>query len=215
MAKTELKETILGYIKQYDIPEFKYTSLEDYIINMYGEKIMSLYNVPTYHIRKPISSILSEFMQWKEPLEQNDKDTGRTLITKSIIEVKGQYHNRLIELINPTEETVLYEFWEVYTHPFSKFYDCGKVIDIDGIKYKTIEHYYQSQKVLDLELKQKIINAPTYEEAHLMGQCVDTVDNWFEINTIIYYKGQKAKFEQFPKLKKKVNEYRKSKNMLS
>ena len=94
-----------------------------------------------------------------------------------------------------------YEFWEVYTHPFSKFYSCGKEIEIDGVGYRTIEHFYQSQKVLDPQLKQQIINAPTHEEAHLMGQCVDTVHDWFQINDHFYYKGQKAKFEQFPDLK--------------
>ena len=40
----------------------------------------------------------------------------------------------------------------------------------DGIYYKTVEHYYQSEKFDNKELKTKIINAKTPKEASIIGR---------------------------------------------
>tara|TARA_B100000929_G_scaffold27447_1_gene20297 strand:- start:537 stop:1286 length:750 start_codon:yes stop_codon:yes gene_type:complete len=203
----KVNNMIIKYVKNrlFSNKKFvEYSVIYDQIKSLYFNQIMKAYNISAYDINNITKNILSKFLQWVEPQVQYCKD-GTYLKTKKIINTKHRL-DKTVEIIEEVDEEVTdtYEFWEVYTHPFSKFYNCGKDIEIDGIQYKTIEHYYQSQKVLNTELKQKIIDASTHEQAHLMGQCVDTVHNWFEINNEIYYKGQKAKFNQFPELKKKL-----------
>ena len=41
---------------------------------------------------------------------------------------------------------------------------------VNDVFYKTVEHYYQSEKYSDNEIKQKIINAPTPKEASTIGR---------------------------------------------
>eukprot|EP01084_Bolivina_argentea_P099755 179274_1 len=99
----------------------------------------------------------------------------------------------------------IYEFYEVYSHPFSKFYPAK--ITIDNIDFLTVEHYYQSQKYVnsDPSLYKLILNAKTIQDAHFLGQNTTNIrSDWFAVNKDIYCKGQKAKFNQYKELKKQL-----------
>lgn len=69
---------------------------------------------------------------------------------------------------------------------------------IDGIFYKTVEHYYQSQKFLDLEIRTKIINASTPKEASNMGRdkTLPLRQDWEKLKNAFMYVGVYEKFKQ-------------------
>lgn len=68
----------------------------------------------------------------------------------------------------------------------------------DGIYYKTVEHYYQSEKFDNKELKTKIINAKTPKEASIIGRDRSNKrkDNFKQIKKQVMYNGILEKFRQ-------------------
>lgn len=68
----------------------------------------------------------------------------------------------------------------------------------DGVYYQTVEHFYQSQKFLDENLRKKIIDAKTPKEASNIGRDRNNKlrDNWKEIKQGIMLEGVLEKFRQ-------------------
>ena len=81
---------------------------------------------------------------------------------------------------------------------------------INNIFYKTVEHYYQSEKYLDNEIKQKIINAPTPKEASMLGKEQENkIRKDFKlIKNDVMYKGIYEKFIQNKSIMYKLIETR-------
>ncbi|GHU54777.1 hypothetical protein FACS189442_1470 [Spirochaetia bacterium] len=79
---------------------------------------------------------------------------------------------------------------------------------IDGIIYKSSEHYYQSQKTLDPEQERLIINAETPEEAKKRGNSPDLVrrPDWDTRKVIAMRRALEAKFTQNPELREQLLE---------
>ena len=67
-----------------------------------------------------------------------------------------------------------------------------------NIYYKTVEHYYQSQKFDDKVLKNKVINAKTPKEASIIGRDRNNKlkNNWKNIKQDVMLKGVLLKFRQ-------------------
>merc|ERR1712154_173856 len=126
---------------------------------------------------------------------------GQNNSGKILMKIRNEFEKDIEENKDENSNEDIYEFYEVYSHPFSKFYPS--TITIDDIQYLTVEHYYQSQKFVDTDpgLYQLILNAETIESAHLLGQNTGNIrSDWFSVNKKIYEKGQKAKFEQHDNL---------------
>lgn len=87
---------------------------------------------------------------------------------------------------------------------FSNFYESD--FTINGITYKTNEHYFQSKKFsdADFEYALKIINAQTPKQAKSLGRKNSTEirQDWNTSRVVIMYEGLKAKFSQNEDLKK-------------
>ena len=68
----------------------------------------------------------------------------------------------------------------------------------NGIFYKTVEHYYQSEKFNNLEIKNKIIDAPTPKEASNIGRDRNNIriDNFKDIKKQVMFDGVLEKFRQ-------------------
>lgn len=68
----------------------------------------------------------------------------------------------------------------------------------NGIFYKTVEHYYQSEKFDDPEIKKRIINAPTPKEASNIGRDRSNIrkENFKEIKNQVMFDGILEKFRQ-------------------
>ena len=87
----------------------------------------------------------------------------------------------------------------------SNFYD-SEIIDNDGRKYKTVEHYYQAQKTLDLNDQEKIRNSPSPGIAKKLGRKVVMRNDWDKVKIFIMEKALRMKFNQNLELKKKLIE---------
>jgi ribA/ribD-fused uncharacterized protein len=79
-------------------------------------------------------------------------------------------------------------------------------IEIDGVKYITIEHYYQSKKAKTIRYEAWIANAPTPYLAAVAGRALradrDEIDlKWWEENKVdIMRRALRTKFKQHPDL---------------
>ena len=68
----------------------------------------------------------------------------------------------------------------------------------NGIFYKTVEHYYQSEKFNDPEIKKRIIDADTPKEASNIGRdrSLKRIDDFKSIKNQVMYDGILEKFRQ-------------------
>lgn len=76
-------------------------------------------------------------------------------------------------------------------------------ITIEGVQWKSTEHYYQAQKTLDLTFAEKIRQAATCDQAKNLGnssQCIYRPD-WETKKIEAMNTAIKAKFDQHPDLK--------------
>ena len=86
----------------------------------------------------------------------------------------------------------------------SNFYPSP--IIIKGITYPTTEHYYQTMKTTDFELRKEIIYASTPGNAKRMGRRVPLRDNWETLKIIIMLQALITKFTTHSELRKKLLE---------
>jgi ribA/ribD-fused uncharacterized protein len=70
-----------------------------------------------------------------------------------------------------------------------------------GITYSTTEHYFQSQKTLDNNVKQSIINCTTASEAKRMGQKLTLRKDWETVKDDVMLKCVLYKFYQHEDLR--------------
>ena len=78
----------------------------------------------------------------------------------------------------------------------------------NGIYYKTVEHYYQSEKFDNKEIKEKIINATTPKEASNIGRDRNNIrkPNFKQIKDEVMYEGVLEKFRQNKDIQEKLLE---------
>lgn len=71
-------------------------------------------------------------------------------------------------------------------------------LKVDGVTYKTNEHYYQSRKAKDVAMRDWIANAPTPFLAMTAGRALKAsqmVDNWDNKKVEVMLTGLRAKFQ--------------------
>jgi len=76
----------------------------------------------------------------------------------------------------------------------SNFYEMP--FFVDNIMYKTVEHFYQSQKTHNNKEKKRIIEAHSPFFAKKYGMCCTLRKDWEDVKTDVMYKGLCAKFSQ-------------------
>ena len=78
----------------------------------------------------------------------------------------------------------------------------------NGIYYPTAEHYYQSEKFDDINIKQKIIMAQTPKEASIIGRNrnLKRKENFKQIKNQVMYQGVLEKFRQNPEIRSQLIE---------
>ena len=83
---------------------------------------------------------------------------------------------------------------------------------VDGVLYKTVEHYYQAMKYDDLDIRERIIKAETPKEASNIGRDRNNkrIDNFKSIKNKVMYKGILEKFRQNRDIAYKLIETRNS-----
>lgn len=81
----------------------------------------------------------------------------------------------------------------------SNFSNYG--FELEGVYYKTVEHYFQAQKCINEQEFQQIVNAKTPALARKLGRKVSLRKDWPKVKEEIMMKGVRAKFTQNPKAK--------------
>jgi len=81
----------------------------------------------------------------------------------------------------------------------SNFSNYG--FELEGVYYKTVEHYFQAQKCTNKQEFQQIVNAETPALARKLGRKVSLRKDWPEVKEEIMTKGVRAKFTQNPEAK--------------
>ena len=84
----------------------------------------------------------------------------------------------------------------------SNFFESPFVIG--GIRFKTVEHFFQSMKTNDPKERETIIHALTPGKAKRLGRKIKLREDWDTIKIDIMKFGLIAKFEQHPDLKEKL-----------
>jgi ribA/ribD-fused uncharacterized protein len=101
------------------------------------------------------------------------------------------------------EEKDIINFWRT-NDLYGEFFNFWhSPISILGIEYKTVEHFYQSQKFLDFDTFESIIECNTPHQAAIRrrDKSLPLRKDWEEVKIKIMQIGLKAKFDQHPALK--------------
>jgi ribA/ribD-fused uncharacterized protein len=90
----------------------------------------------------------------------------------------------------------------------SNFYS-GAFCDNNNVKYKTVEHYYQSRKASDMDIEEWIRNAPTPYLAMKSGRALRPEKDeikalWDDIKENVMFNALSMKFSQNEELKEKL-----------
>ena len=100
-------------------------------------------------------------------------------------------------------------FWklEQENEEFSNFYPC--IFKIEGIRYNCVEQYMMSRKALlfgDTDIFNAVINESDPDKIKSLGRLVKGFDpdKWDRCKWEIVYNGNRAKYEQNPKLRNKL-----------
>jgi len=78
----------------------------------------------------------------------------------------------------------------------SNFYKSP--MEVEGVRYPTVEHFYQAQKTLDAELRKQIADIPTPSHAKRHGRTVWLRPGWENIKNEIMLQGLRLKFVGTP-----------------
>jgi N-glycosidase YbiA len=85
-----------------------------------------------------------------------------------------------------------------YQHPFSNMYPCR--IEISGVVYRSVEHFYQSQKYVgvDTDYALEIINQPIAAFATRLGRNKEKLmrSDWQQVKVTVMKQALWAKFTQ-------------------
>jgi len=77
-------------------------------------------------------------------------------------------------------------------------------IEVGGLTYPTVEHYYQASKTLLSEEHEMIRSLTTPKEAKFAGYHVTLRRGWEEMKEGIMLEGLRAKFSKYPILREKL-----------
>jgi ribA/ribD-fused uncharacterized protein len=86
---------------------------------------------------------------------------------------------------------------------FSNFLPYDQPLILEGISYKTPEHFYQAMKTTDPEIQQAIADCKTPREAKKLGQSVALREHWEDMKMDIMRQAQIHRYRlNSPMLKK-------------
>ena len=80
----------------------------------------------------------------------------------------------------------------------SNFFPCE--LEIDGVCWPSVEHYYVAMKTDNPEIQEEIRNNPSPGKVKRIGRSLVLISNWDEIKLDVMNKAVRAKFNQNPDL---------------
>jgi ribA/ribD-fused uncharacterized protein len=119
---------------------------------------------------------------------------------------------RKLKKAEPEEEPILFSGPEENKGEYRSFSNMSNhPVEIDGVKYPSVEHYYQAMKATefkDEDTLKKIMKTKTSKAVKALGNKVQNFneDIWNAKRDEIMEKAVRAKFVQHPELRKKLQE---------
>jgi len=84
----------------------------------------------------------------------------------------------------------------------SNFYEAP--FEVGGVRYATVEHYFQAQKTTDPAAREEIVRARSAVEAKRLGQKVELREDWPQVRDGVMLVALRAKFDQNPDLRERL-----------
>lgn len=98
------------------------------------------------------------------------------------------------------------KFWRT-TDKYGCFSNFSKhPITVDGKRYATTEHYYQSQKTLDVEIQEQIRTASSARKAKDLARQAPLRPEWDAIKFSVMLDALRAKVQQYEFIREKLLE---------
>ena len=145
----------------------------------------------------------------KEVVEEKPKEESET---KEIVVPKEKKTRKLRKEVEPEEEPVLFFGADESKGENRALSNMAEYpIEVDGVKFPTVEHYFQAMKAkmfADEEIYEKILKAKTPKAAKALGKKVQNLvtEKWDAEKDMIMEKALRAKFVQHPELRKQLLE---------
>ena len=77
-------------------------------------------------------------------------------------------------------------------------------VDIKGIEWKTVEHFYQAAKTNNIKHKRIIVLCETPGKAKRLGREIDMIKDWDKRKIGVMYRALKMKFDQNLDIQRKL-----------
>jgi ribA/ribD-fused uncharacterized protein len=142
--------------------------------------------------------------------EETKTEETKTEETKTEETTAEKPKRRKLVKGDPEPEPVLFFGADESKGPHRHFSNMsGHPIEIEGIKYPTVEHYFQAMKAKefnDTEIYDKIVKSKTPKAAKALGKKVKNfvTEVWESKRDLIMETGVRAKFVQHPELRKEL-----------
>lgn len=183
-------QVLIHYDKGYLAPfEFELPALEEFRINLGNQPedeylSISLDNQTTLEAQILPADVLN---------------TSYLLNHWQVSVLKEQITQDCESTFNFSEAIYFYAKDEAYGE-FSNFADFG--VEINGLFYPTVEHYYQAQKFEDTAYQEKIRLAPTPKDAAELGKTreLPLKADWDTIKSDVMWQAVKVKFNTHAEL---------------
>jgi ribA/ribD-fused uncharacterized protein len=145
-------------------------------------------------------------------VEEPPKVEGDVIKDVTVDEVKPKKTRKLRKEKEPEEEPVLFFGADESKGENRALSNMAEYpIEVDGVKFPTVEHYFQAMKAkmfADEEMYEKILKAKTPKAAKALGKKVKDLvpEKWDAEKDMIMEKAVRAKFVQHPELRKQLLE---------
>jgi len=100
-------------------------------------------------------------------------------------------------------EPILWIFTGEYEF-LDNFYPSEMIID--SVRYPTVEHFFQSQKMLLKKDAVEVAKAKSPADAKVLGNNLTMRDDWADVRYDVMLRGVREKFKAFPELAKRLIE---------
>lgn len=145
----------------------------------------------------------------KAEIEEKEEEKKEEETDKKV-EVTDKSKRRKLKILEPEPEPILFHGADESKGPHRNLSNMSAhPIEIEGVKYPTVEHYFQAMKAKefdDQEVYDKILKAKTPKAAKALGKKVKKFvkEVWDAKKDLIMETGVRAKFVQHPELRKEL-----------
>ena len=214
-------EKVTEIMKEYDFELIESKNFSEIYSEQSKITLTSQEQIFSFLSRSFVFKRIKKMEEKKEPEEVNVKVEEEPVKNDDVVkdekeikieEVKPKKTRKLKKEKEPEEEPVLFFGADESKGEHRALSNMAEYpIEIDGVKFPTVEHYFQAMKAktfADEEMYEKILKAKTAKAAKALGKKVKDLvpEKWDAEKDMIMEKAVRAKFVQHPELRKQLLE---------